>query len=64
MTKIIEFVVTVLTTASLISILGFICYILYKVFEWMENNRIIAKWLDKTFKAGEQNESRKRINSW
>ena len=56
MTKIIEFAVTVLTIASLISILGFITYILYKVFEWMENNRIIAKWLDKMFKAGEQNE--------
>ena len=54
MTEIIGFVVTVLTTASLISILGFISYILYKVFEWMETNRIIVKWLNKVFKVGEQ----------
>ena len=56
MTKIIEFVVIVLTAASLISLLAFIFIILSQFYDWMEDNKIIAKWLDKMFKKGEQNE--------
>ena len=54
MTKITEFIALTLTAVSLISVLGFILCILYQVYDWMEANRIIAKWLDKVFKAGEQ----------
>ena len=54
MTKIIEFIILMLTTPLLILVLGFISYVLYKVFEWMETNKIVIKWLDKVFKAGEQ----------
>ena len=56
MTKIIEFVVIVLTAALLLSLLAFMFIIFCQFYDWMENNRIIEKWLDKMFKKGEQNE--------
>ena len=54
MKTIIGFVVIVLAAASLLSLLAFIFIILCQFDDWMEDNKIIAKWLDKVFKAGEQ----------
>ena len=54
MTKIIRFVVIVLTAALLLSLLAFIFIILCQFYDWMEDNKIIAKWLDKVFKEGEE----------
>lgn len=54
MTKLVEFVVLTLTVGSLILVLFFISLTLYQIYEWMDANRIIAKWLDKIFKAGEE----------
>lgn len=54
MTKLMEFVVLTLTVGSLILVLFFTSLILYQIYEWMDANRVIEKWLDKKFKAGEQ----------
>ena len=56
MTKIIEFIILTVTVASLLFLLTFIFFILSEVDEWMRENKIITKWLNKAFKAGEQNE--------
>ena len=54
MTKLIELIVLTLTVASLLSLLSFIFIIFCEVSEWIQDNKIIAKWLDKVFKAGEE----------
>ena len=56
MIKIIEFIALTLTAISLLSLIAFIIFVLIKISEWIEDNRIIEKWLDKMFRAGEQNE--------
>ena len=56
MTKLIELIVITLTVASLLSLLLFIFIIFCEVYDWMESNKIITKWLDKMFKAGKQND--------
>ena len=54
MIKIIEFIALTLTAISLLSLIAYIIFVLIKISEWIEDNRIIEKWLDKMFKAGEQ----------
>lgn len=56
MTKLIELIAITLTVALLLSLLFFMFIIFCEVYDWMESHKIIAKWLDKVFKAGEQNE--------
>lgn len=55
MTKLVEFIALTLITISLLSLIASIIFILIKVFEWIEDNKIIEKWLNKVFRAGEQN---------
>lgn len=54
MIKITEFIALTLTAISLLSLIAFIIFVLNKIFEWIEDNRIIEKWLDKMFRAGKQ----------
>ena len=54
MTKIIEFIILTVTTASLLFLLTFIFFILSEISEWMRDNKIINKWLNKKFKKGEE----------
>ena len=54
MTKIIEFIILTVTVSSLLFLLTFIFFILSEIDEWMRDNKIIIKWLNKKFKAGEQ----------
>ena len=52
MTKIIEFIVLTIITTSLLFLLTFVFFILSEIDEWMRENKIISKWLNKAFKAG------------
>ena len=54
MTKIIEFISLTVTATSLLFLLTFIFFILSEIDEWMRDNKIITKWLNKVFRAGKQ----------
>ena len=56
MTKIIEFVILIITISSLLFLLTFIFFILSEIAEWMRNNKVVMKWLSKKFKIGEKDE--------
>ena len=56
MTKIIEFIILTVTTTSLLFLLTFIFFILSEIAEWMRDNKIIRKRLNKAFKVGEKDE--------
>ena len=56
MTKIIEFIIFTVTVSSLLFLLTFIFFMLSEIAEWVRDNKIIKKWLNKKFKKGEQNE--------
>ena len=54
MTKIIEFIILTVTATSLLFLLTFIFFILSEIDEWMRDNRIIKKQLDKIFRKSKQ----------
>ena len=54
MTKLMELIVITLTVAILLSLLSFMFIIFCEVYDWMESNKIITKWLDKIFKTGDE----------
>ena len=56
MTKIIEFIILTVTVASLLFLLTFVFFILSEIDEWMRENKIITKWLNKKFKKENENE--------
>lgn len=56
MTKIIEFIILTVTASSLLFLLTFIFFILSEINEWMQDKKIISKWLNKKFKTGEKDE--------
>ena len=56
MTKIIEFIILTVTATSLLFLLTFIFFILSEISEWIRDNKIINKWLNKKFKKGAKNE--------
>lgn len=56
MTKIIEFIVLTVIATSLIFLLTFIFFILSEIDEWMRDNKVIRKRLNKAFKVGEKDE--------
>ena len=54
MTKIIEFIVLTIIVTSLLFLLTFIFFMLSEISDWMRDNKIVTKWLNKAFKAGKQ----------
>ena len=56
MTKIIEFIILTVTVSLLLFLLTLIFFILSEIAEWMRNNKVITKWLNKAFKVGEKDE--------
>ena len=56
MTKIIEFIILTVTATSLLFLLTFIFFILSEVDEWIRDNKIIRKRLNKAFKVGKKDE--------
>ena len=54
MTKIIEFIILTVTASSLLFLLTFIFFVLSEIAEWMRDNKIIRKRLNKAFKTGKK----------